>query len=214
MLLVLILILSAASMTYSGDNPDVAIALHVVDYCEPCDGLELPDCWSIVTNYPTEGHICVYVLVCGHGWTGQGFTGVWYGLTWPADWLWISWTDCSDWWVGAIAGPGDWVEQHWNTCQPPAGYPEVAGILELNATSAGMVEVVAHSGRGTAGVDDCFGGFDLVLPCDLGNGRAGWVGIGAVGAGCNPCPCVGPPCHTSPSSSDRTTWGNIKSLFD
>ena len=89
----------------------------------------------------------------------------------------------------------------------------MAGILHLNATGSGSIEVIVHGESGTAEVGDCHGETDIVLPCDIGNGRAGWVTVRGADTGCNPCPCVGPPCYPDPSADESGTWGAIKAMF-
>jgi hypothetical protein len=198
----------------AGDNPDVAIAVHVDDFDYTCDTFWLPDCFAIQTFYPEMNRtIYFYVLVCGHGWTGYGYLGLWYGLTWPADWQFVNWLSCAQLTIGSIEQPGDWVEQWWEVCIPPLGKPEIAGILGLIPTSPGQVKVIEHAMNGTAQVFDCYGEFDIVLPCEVGNGRAGWATVVGPDLGCNPCPCVGPPCYQPPSGVDRTQWGAVKGLF-
>lgn len=215
-MLILIFVLGLATMAAAGVNPEIAVALHIDEDNLDCDTFWLPDCFAIQTSSPTAGSVIqVDVVICGHGWMGDGFIGAWYGLTWPQEWgpalIWLS---CAPVTIGTIEYPGDYVEQHWPSCVPPAGWPELGGVLILNAATPGQVLITIHGERGTAGVDDCHGGFDLVLPCETGNGRAGWVTVGAgPDPGCNPCPCVGPPCYQPPSSTGGNTWGAIKSLF-
>lgn len=114
---------------------------------------------------------------------------------------------------GAIQDPGDYLGQHWEQCVPPSGWPVTVGILTLLPTSPGQVRVITHGGINVARVDDCHGRFDVILPCNVGNGRAGWVSIAIRDPGCNPCPCVGPPCYLPPSGTEPSTWGTIKSLY-
>jgi hypothetical protein len=214
LLAVLAFILWFSATASAGDNPEIAIALHIQDYYEPCGTFRLPDCFAIQTQHPAPGEIFVYVLICGHGWTGRGFMAARYGITWPAEWgPALGWWSCSDMVIGSIHEPGDYVDQFWHVCQEPRGFPELAGILQLEAPSPGRVEVIVHGESGTAEVGDCYAGTDIVLPCDLGNGRAGWVTVIGRIPGCNPCPCVGPPCHLPPSANERDTWGTIKALY-
>lgn len=215
MLLAFALVFGVVATAGAGVNPEIAIALHVQQFSEECDSLFIPDCWAIQTQYPTTlVPIYVYVLICGHGWDGDGFVGASYGLTWPPEWgPALGWWSCSDIEVGEIMIPGDFVEQVWAVCQPPLGKPEVAGILQLLPVTPGEVKVTVHGITGTAAVLDCHGGEDIVLPCHVGNGRAGWVSVMGVDPGCNPCPCVGPPCYLPPSAAENDTWGGIKVLF-
>jgi hypothetical protein len=214
LLIVLALILCCSGTASAGDNLEIAIALHAQGYYEPCGIFQLPDCFAIQTEHWMPGQIFVYVLICGHGWTGDGFMAAAYGLTWPAEWGPAQgWWSCSDLAIGSIEQPGDGVYQIWVMCQEPRGFPELAGILALDASSPGRVEVIVHADAGTAEVGDCYGGTDIVLPCNLGNGRAGWVSVEFPDAGCNPCPCVGPPCHLPPSANEKDTWGTIKAIY-
>lgn len=217
MTLISVAVLGATTVAAAGVNPEIAIALHMDENYVPmdCDTFWMPDCFAIQTSSPAIGDVIyVDVVICGHGWTGDGFMGAWYGLTWPEEWgPALDWLSCAPLTVGTIEYPGDYVEQLWHSCIPPAGWPELSGVLTLQATTPGQVLVTIHGGRGTAGVDDCHGGFDLVLPCDIGNGRAGWVSVMDVDVGCNPGPCVGPPCYLPPSTAGSGTWGSIKSLF-
>lgn len=213
-LLVALLILGVASAAGAALR-DYSIALHIQDYYMDCD-THLANCWAINTWWLEPGtEIYVYVMVCGHGWApgSDGFTAAWYGLTWPQGWILVNWQDCADWSVGAIQGPDDSIEQHWNLCVPPTGWPVTVGILTLIPTSPGQVKVTVHGGIGAAKVQDCHNTFDTVLPCTIGNGRAGWVSIGIRDPGCNPCPCVGPPCYPPPSGTDHASWGAVKVLY-
>lgn len=214
-LLVLALVFGVAAMAAAGENSEIAIALHVQDHYDECLDLPVvPDCWAIQTYWAGTGEpIYIYVLVCGHGWTASdGFQGASYGLTWPPEWGFGSWESCADLATGIIEHPGDGVDQVWASCLPPLGWAYTAGILQLFPTSPGYVEVVVHPVTGTAEVLDCWGAVDLVLPCvQGGNGRAGWVSVG-LADGCNPCPCVGPPCIL-PSATESDSWGAIKNLF-
>lgn len=214
-LVIIAFALLVASTTSVAQMRDYAIALHVQDYEADCT-LRLPNCWAITTSCcVTDMPIYVFVMVCGHGWApgSDGFTAAWYGITWPAEWVFLSWTSCADWTVGAIQRPGDFVEQHWLTCVPPSGFPVTVGVLALMPTSPGIVSVIPHGTANVARVDDCHGTTDIVLPCTVGNGRAGWVTVCMFSPGCNPCPCVGPPCYEVPSATEPNTWGAIKSLY-
>ncbi len=213
--LLAVLFVLTASGAVDAQQRDYAIAVHIQDYYMDCQ-THLGDCWAIDTWRLEAGmEVHIYVMVCGHGWGpgSDGFTAAWYGLDWPTDWTFISWVSCADWAVGTIGLPGDHVEQHWNQCVPPSGWPVTVGILTLVPTSPGQVKVIIHSGIGFARVDDCHGTFETILPCNIGNGRAGWVSIGIREPGCNPCPCVGSPCYLLPSGNEPGTWGMIKTLY-
>ena len=203
-LLILVLVLGIAPAVFAGENPDVAIALHVQEPGGDCINHPVYDCYQIVTNWLGPGQtLDFYVFVCGHGWSpgSQGFRTARYGLLWPEDWAFVSWRTCVTFpdgeTHGTIAQPGDCVYQEFLECQPPLGAPVAVGILTLLPTSPGAVSVIPHGETCTAEVGDCFWDVDLVLPTPMGNGRAGRVGVGLPGAGCNPCPCVGDPCYTS-----------------
>jgi hypothetical protein len=209
-------VIGLATTVAAGVNPEIAIALHIDEESLDCDTFWLPDCFAIQTSSLNAGRVIqIDVVICGHGWTGDGFMGAWYGLTWPEEWgPALGWLSCAPMTVGTIESPGDYVEQHWPSCIPPVGWPELSGVLTLHAITPGQVLVTIHGERGTAGVDDCHAGFDLVLPCGIGNGRAGWVTVGpGPDAGCNPCPCVGPPCYQPPSAAEGSAWSEIKALF-
>jgi hypothetical protein len=213
-ILVLALVLGLAS-SVAAEKRDYSIALHVQDYYMDCE-TRLDNCWAINTYFPTmEIELYIYVMICGHGWApgSDGFTAASYGITWPQGWTFLNWTACADWTVGTIQNPGDCVQQHWLTCVPPSGWPVTVGILQLIPTSPGQVLITTHSTLGQARVDDCHGTSDVVLPCNIGNGRAGWVTIVGPDAGCNPCPCVGPPCYLPPSGTEPGSWGMIKALY-
>jgi hypothetical protein len=217
LVLVSALVLGVAGLAQAGDNPEIAIALHVQQIFEECDSLFMPDCYHIETYHPfIMDPIYVYVLICGHGFEGDGFTGASYGVSWPEEWgpAW-DWVSCADHTDGAIWEPGDYVTQTWDACQPPLNQPEVAAILMLYPMSPGEVWVTAHGVTGKAEVHDCYGGTDAVIPCHpAGYNRAGWLSVLGVGFGCNPCPCVFSDCiYDTPSGAGRDTWGAIKSLF-
>jgi hypothetical protein len=216
LLVVAFLVLALTPAALAGVSPEVAIALHVTPEFTYCDLSPLPDCMVIQTHYQTlDEPVYIYVMICGHGWDGDGFMGATYGLTWPAEWgPAIGWWDCSDFSIGEILNPGDWISQTWGLCQLPLGRPEAAGILGLVPTTPGRVEVTTSGETGTAEVLDCHLGIDIVLPCDIGNGRAGWVSVQDADGGCNPCPCVGPPCYLPPSATVIDTWSSIKALFE
>jgi hypothetical protein len=76
LVLVSALVLGLAALAQAGDNPDIAIALHVQQIFEECDSLFMPDCYRIETCHPLIGDVIyVYVFICGHGFTGDGFMG-------------------------------------------------------------------------------------------------------------------------------------------
>ncbi|MCK4546469.1 MAG: PPC domain-containing protein [Candidatus Eisenbacteria sp.] len=200
--------------------PNAAIALHVQNTLPnvPCDAY-WPGCPALVTEWgPLQDVLYFYVCMCGHAYQlipeVNGFTAASYGLTWPANWTFVSWISCAPQTIGTIQDPGDFVEQSWDSCMvvPPNYGPVPIGVLALMPTSLGEVRVIEHAGIGRAEVADCHGGSTVLLPCEIGNGRAGYVAVGG-GQGCNPCPCAGFPCYEVPSGLRNETWGSVKSLF-
>ncbi len=203
--------------TSLGENPDAAIALHCQEPGGSCDDHGILDCFSIVTA-ASGTFLDFYVFVCGQGWNpaSHGFRTAQYSLAWTENLNFIDWQSCADYTYGAIHQEGDGVYQGWYDCIGPVG-PVAAGILSLFATGPGRVSVFEHPVAGWAGVGDCIGGANIVYPLSAhGNGRAGWVDVNMVeGVGCNPCPCVGPPCYstTAVPEKDGDTWSHVKSLF-
>jgi hypothetical protein len=192
----LIFLLGIAAAAMAGQNPNVGLALHVQSWGAGCANPMIRSSSQFVTSWsgltaPLDFY--VYVSDFDLWWMGTE-----YGLTWPSDWTFVSWTSCATWSAGEIQNPGDSVIQNWDMCVVANPFP--AGILTLIPTSPGQVSVIPNSVTGRAGVVDCADppGFDAVLPCPAGNGRAGWVDMGP--CGCNPTrgpgPIFRPPCYT------------------
>jgi hypothetical protein len=188
-------ILCLASAATADLNPDVGLAVHVQAPGCDCTNHPIMGCSQFVVSWSgLYEPIDVYVFV---SYFPTGMKGTEFGLTWPSDWNFVSWTSCAATEVGTIRNPGDSVIQSWPTCQP-SGRPYAVGILQVIPTSAGVVKLIPHSQTGRAGVVDCQMGFDAVLPCGIGNGRAGWASIAP--AGCNPAACAGNRCYPCNSS--------------
>jgi hypothetical protein len=205
--------------TSLGENPDGGIALHAEVPGFTCTDHPVFDCFQIVTAYVGEV-VDVFVFICGHGWNpdSHGFQTAYYSLAWTENLSFLNWVPCADYTYGTISQMGDGVYQVWYRCNPPAGHPVAAGILTLAAGGPGRVSVFEHPGCRCAGIGDCVGGANIVYPPDaFGNGRAGWVDVNTMDAfGCNPCPCVGPPCYPATAverGEESDSWSEIKLLF-
>jgi len=189
-----ILMLGALSTVLAGSNAGFKVAVHVQAHSakQQCSTLPaISGCGDIQTTYEGENidfFPVFYDLV--------DYTALTFGVAWPESWGSCAFSACSFGSIGTIRSSGDGIVTAYNPCQPgPVGIP---GWGWLYASSGGFICVVEHPDpREFSGVNSCGHGADW-LGCSICAGVNGAYGD-------DPC---------GPSSTEPSTWSEIKRLFE
>ena len=188
--LALTLILSVAAT--AGQNPNVKVAVHVQAHNAKQSCLALPaivDCSDIAftyAGYNFDGFPVFFDVV--------GVTFCEYSLTWPTWAYSCIFSNCADLVIGGIVNPGDGISHSWTNCQMTTAI--IPGWGWWTADGPGMVCPIPHTESGFIGTTDCEFIEDVPL-CIFCAGVYGMVGD-------DPC---------SPTATEASTWGGIKSMF-
>jgi hypothetical protein len=188
--IVLTLMLVCAAVVTAGTNPNVKAVVHVQAYNAKASCATVPVFTSCEDFVTVLGDASIHALPVFFD--AAGITGAEYALTWPGGYS-AGWTDCADFAIGGIAFSGDSISQTWSTCQ--MGWAVVCGLAWIYP-GAGYICMVPHGESGFIGVTDC--DFQPDVP----------VGIFCAGVGgeTGDDPCT-------PTATEPTTWGGIKSMF-
>jgi len=149
-------------------NPNVKMALHLIQHTGSCKGVTLNTSTDIVSELgtwstdPSTGGIDAFLVVFDY----DSITGIEYGLSWPGDWGTASTKVClaNPIAIGGITNPGDGISISWAgaTCKIPSNKPGGNSAPFLLATStwvmptgAGDIWIRYNFATGLLGVKNC-----------------------------------------------------------
>ncbi len=188
--IVSVLILVMSSLAFAGNNTNAKVAIHVRPHNAKLGcSVTIADCNDIVTTEPgfsVDAFPVFYDLV--------EYKGCEYGICWPAWTYSAAFTSCSDLVIGAVDWPGSGAAHAWSACQYGVAVPS---FVWLYADGPGIICPCPYPATGLISVLDCAEGLDD--PCDIF--CAGVFGE----VGDDPC---------DPITTEPTTWGAIKSMFE
>jgi len=196
-LVIAIALTFVATAVIAGGNPAHKVAIHVKAHPTSCTKSYpvFTSCSGIVHTWAAQGDLDVMPVF----YDLASYSAIGFGLTWPAEWLTMSWTRCKgDLAVGGISNPGDGTGITWTVCQ--TSWSIALGAGWLYASGAGSVCPIPDPATGDIGVVDCapspgpYLDYPMCLSC---------AGIGGV-IGDDPC---------RPTATQPSTWGEIKSMF-
>jgi hypothetical protein len=199
---------------FAGTNPDAVIGLHLsaASGGASCGAFLPTSCNSFYTGSNTAGNWNVYVMIARYD--TVGIAGAQFGIEYddsPESGLVVhGWTSCADM---EFATPG-WPDSDSGTlitwepmfnCQVDTLHytPVLAGYFTVTATGVADFRIVPRPVDGKAKVADCLSAEDDItakVPS-----RLGVITFGK-DYGYNPCSPLVPV--------ERTTWGNIKTLYE
>jgi hypothetical protein len=132
-----------------GKNPVAKVAVHVRVHNAKagCNYGTIEGCHDIVNTVYSESVDAFPVFF-----NLTEYTGVEYGMTWPASFGSGAWHNCADFAVGDIRWPGDGASNTWANCRTGVAVP---GYIWLYAVASGMVCVCPNPATGRVFVIDC-----------------------------------------------------------
>jgi len=184
------------AVAFAGGNPLTKLAVHVKATGTTCKSVpQFATCSGIVFDYEGGGDIHVVPVFFDM----TEFTVIEFGLTWPAEWLTMSWFRCKgSLAIGTITNPGDGTAISYGLCQSLTN--TACGYGWLIPTGPGLIVPVPNPATGQMGVVDCAPSpgpyYDVPMCVSAG---------GYMMPGDDPC---------RPTATEESTWGSIKSMFE
>ena len=170
----------------AGSNPNVKVAVHLKDHNTTCKTLPtFTACTQMVTSRAGLGDLDAIPVFFDL----TEYTVIEFGLTWPSEWLSMSWFRCrGSLAIGTIVNPGDGTAISYGLCT--SSWAAAPGYGWLASNSAGTITMIPNPATGDIGVVDCAPSPGPYRDIPIANYYAGVGGV----SGLDPCvPPTVPP---------------------